>query len=137
MAFRTASFRSPSVRMFARLPVLVVALCGLWGCASSGANASSEATSELDVARDAVERAREVGAERGAPTEWRAATSHLLQAEVALSDGDAQRAVRFAREASIDGRLAEATVLASRARARTAVAREVRQLRVEIEGSDS
>ena len=109
-------------------PLRLLALLVLAGCASSAPTDTSSAV-ELDAARDAVERAREVGAEAEAPTEFRAATSRLLQAEAAQEAGDGARAARLAREAAVDGRLAAAAVIAARASRRAAVAAEVEALR--------
>ncbi len=103
----------------------------LVGCGSS-APVSLDADTDLVEARAAVERARAVGAEEEAPAELRAATSRLMQAEAALADGDAERAARISREATIDARLAEATVLASRARTRASLADELRALRAAL-----
>ena len=120
-----------------RLAVLLSALV-LVGCASSGPPAVSPqvAAAEIEAAEQAVERAREVGAERGAPTEFRAATSRLGQAQDALAAGERAQAARLGREAAVDGRLAEATVLAARARLRLALSAEVRALREAIDGDE-
>ena len=119
-----------------RLAVLLSALTFV-GCASSGPPVSPQvAAAEIEAAEQAIERAREVGAERGAPTEFRAATSRLGQAQDALAAGERAQAARLGREAAVDGRLAEATVLAARARLRLALSAEVRALREAIDGDE-
>ena len=119
-----------------RLVVLFsLAGCALAGCASSSSSqpgSADAAEADLRAARQAVERARGVGAEAEAPAEFRAATSRLLQAEAALEDGEDGRAARLAREATIDGKLAEVAVLASRARRRAQLAADVDSLRANL-----
>ena len=113
-------------------PLRLLALLALAGCASaSGPSTAGPTEAEMGMARAAVERAREVGAETAAPTEFRAATSRLLQAQAALEAGDGGRAARLAREATVDGKLAEAAVLASRARRRAQIAADVDTLRAQ------
>ena len=119
-----------------RLAVLLSAFA-LVGCASSAPPVAPQvAATAIQAAEAAVERAREVGAEQGAPTQFRAATSRLGQAQDALAAGERAQAARLAREAAVDGRLAEATVLAARARTRLALSAEVRALREAIDGAE-
>ena len=104
---------------------------GTVGCASSGPATDASSGVEMAAAEQAVARARDAGAETQAPTEFRAATSRLAQAQAALDAGDTARAARLAREATIDGRLAEAAVIASRASRRAEVVADVEALRAE------
>ena len=110
---------------------LLVAATALTGCAASQQSTVDAATARQEVAdaRDAVRKAQSVGADADAPTELRAATTRLARAEAALAEDDPAAAVRHAREAAVDGRLAELTVLAARAREAGALYREVRALR--------
>ena len=83
----------------------------------------------MDEARAALSRAQEVGAETGAPTEYRIAAARLSDAQAALNARNSAQAARLAREATIDAQLAEASVLAARARGRSTIGAEVDQLR--------
>ncbi len=105
----------------------------LVGCSSTAPQTPSvSVTAEMDDARAALSRAQEVGAETSAPTEYRAAASRLAEAQATLDAGNSAHAARLAREAAVDARLAEASVLAARARARLALRAEVDRLRSEI-----
>ncbi|MDT0632436.1 DUF4398 domain-containing protein [Rubrivirga sp. S365] len=129
---------SPSAALWNRLAwqgLLIGALTVGAGCATSrpAPPPAVNAEPELARAREAIADARAVGAEAEAAVELRAATTRLDEAEQALAGGDAVGASRFAREAFVDGQLAELTVLAARARRARALYDEVRALRAEVD----
>ena len=118
--------------LLSRTLLLTLAIA-LSACASAPPPAPTfDAPAELADAERAVESAEALGAADAAPSELRSARAHLIQARAALEDGADLEAVRLAREAAIDGRVAEAAALTARARARTALLEEVQALRATI-----
>ena len=119
------------------LCLLVVSGSTLAGCNASRpavtAPAPVAAEAEIARARAVVDKARAGGAEALAPVELRAASDRLARAEAALAAGDTVQAARLAREAAIDGRLADVTVLAARARRVRQLYDEVRTFDVEVD----
>lgn len=71
--------------------ILFVSLCGCGPVRSSSA---------LADARDRLEAARQVGAEKRAPYEWTAATLYLRQAREEMGRSQYEYATAFARKAS-------------------------------------
>jgi Domain of unknown function (DUF4398) len=93
-------------RRFHRVLLLWVVLTVVWaaGCASHKPVMSAK----LAQAERAVDEAQQAGAALSAPAEFKTAQDKLKSAEAAMREGDHERVIRLADEATIDAEYARA-----------------------------
>jgi hypothetical protein len=84
----------------------------LAGCAST-----PPPTEQLAAGTAAYETARGVGAQQFAPSEFAMAQQKIEQAQLAMKDGEHERARRLAEQAEADARLASAMTASARSQA--------------------
>lgn len=97
------------------------ALSTVAGCVLIAACASAPApTEQLAAGTAAYESARSAGAPQYAPSEFAVAQQKIEQAQMAMKNGDNERARRLAEEAEADARLANAKTSAARSQAAAA-----------------
>lgn len=119
-------------RRFHRVLLLWVVLTVIWavGCASHKPVVSAK----LAQAEREIDEAQQAGAAISAPAEFKTAQDKLKAAEAAMREGDYERAIRSADEATIDAEYARARAANQRV---NALAEETRQsikaLREELE----
>jgi len=87
-----------------RTALIAAILAGVAACASTPIP-----NDKIAVAKDAVQRAEQAGADELAPVELATARDKLARAEKAAADREAQPANMFAEQANVDAELAEAT----------------------------
>lgn len=89
---------------------------------------------QLSAARASIEQAQPA-ASRHAPGELQTAQAKLTRAEEAMARQDYEEALRFAEQAEVDARLAQATADAERMRSALAEVNEgIRRLKQQLEG---
>jgi hypothetical protein len=94
-------------------PARVLAPCCLLALAAC---ANPALNNQLANSREAVDQAKIVGAEQGAPAELQAAVDKLNQASAAATARRGDDAMRLAQEAQVDANLARAKTSSAQAR---------------------
>jgi Domain of unknown function (DUF4398) len=109
---------------------VVLAVPGVTGCASSAPLANTKVAN----AQRAVDEAQQAGAAVSVPVELRTAEDKLKAAQMAVSKGDYDQAIRVAEQAAIDADYARARAVNERVKKMAdEMRRNIQTLRQELE----